>query len=984
MAFNKAKAMQEAEKFVSQGKLSQAIRQYERILEKEPSDLILLNTVGDLYVREKNLPEALRNFHKLADSYSQEGFTLKAIAIYKKISKLDSNAIDVLVKTGDLYVLQGLAREARDQFVQAVDAFRKKNQNDKAMEAFRKIIALDPENLGYRNKLADFCAQVGKKAEAAKAYAELAELAFRRGDAATTDGALSKAVSLDEKNAPAQLLRARLALGKNQPREAEKILNSIPDLASNPVGRQVLLEAYLAEKKLPEAEKLVTEVFRANPTDFSPVASYANLCLANKDFDSTLAALTAVADPVIQMKDAGPLMEILRKMWQEDPRHIPTLELAYKVCDKTADEAAIPEVLEALGAAYLEKPDLEKAEQAYQSLVNREPENANYKALLKKVLEKQGKAVETKPEELAAAEVALTPQGAEAEALVAPPAGAPSAEEAAMVREALENSDLFSRYGLAEKATVELEKVLAVYPDQVDIHRRILEVCQKNLPDRAKQAAEALARIHAARGETELAEKYQLTATRGAPPPVVEPSVPFEAPPPAAPAPEAPVAEFDISSGIPGFATEEPAGPQEIPLDLTPPAAPPEATAPSVQEFDLSAGFESVTGPPEPEAPPPTELVPDVLAPAEPARAAEEAPPFNYEDSRIEVEFYLSQGFAEEAEKSVAALEERFPESPKVAELRRLVEERAGRMPVPGETVPAPEVAMEEAGVEAAPEAAPEAAAEAEPEPAAEPVPEPVAEPEAAAPPTEEWELPSAPLGEVETVPAEFPTAAGPSAPPSPPEPVLGTSTPVEEPTPEAGPVAPAGADLLGSLVGDLAASLEGIEEQAPPGIAASGQPAPPTPASGDAPSPLSGLLEELGEEPSAQAGGDDPQTHYDLGVAFREMSLLDEAIGEFQKVVKGAQKGKYPANYLQACTLLATCFMDKQMPAIAAKWYARALETPSLDDEALMALEYDMGVAYEMAGDKKTALEKFSEVYSQNIDYRDVAEKIRQLQQKN
>ena len=75
---------------------------------------------------------------------------------------------------------------------------------------------------------------------------------------------------------------------------------------------------------------------------------------------------------------------------------------------------------------------------------------------------------------------------------------------------------------------------------------------------------------------------------------------------------------------------------------------------------------------------------------------------------------------------------------------------------------------------------------------------------------------------------------------------------------------------------------------------------------------------------------------------------------------------------------------MDKQMPAIAAKWYARALETPGLDDEAMMALEYDMGVAFEQAGDKKTALEKFSEVYSQNIDFRDVAEKIRLLQQKN
>ncbi len=112
-------------------------------------------------------------------------------------------------------------------------------------------------------------------------------------------------------------------------------------------------------------------------------------------------------------------------------------------------------------------------------------------------------------------------------------------------------------------------------------------------------------------------------------------------------------------------------------------------------------------------------------------------------------------------------------------------------------------------------------------------------------------------------------------------------------------------------------------------------------------------------------------------------MSLLDEAIGEFQKVVKGAQKGKFPPNFLQACTLLALCFMDKKMPAIATKWYLKALELPNLDEEAILAIQYDLGVAFEQSGDKKSALEKFSEVYSQNIDYRDVAEKIRLLQQK-
>jgi hypothetical protein len=74
---------------------------------------------------------------------------------------------------------------------------------------------------------------------------------------------------------------------------------------------------------------------------------------------------------------------------------------------------------------------------------------------------------------------------------------------------------------------------------------------------------------------------------------------------------------------------------------------------------------------------------------------------------------------------------------------------------------------------------------------------------------------------------------------------------------------------------------------------------------------------------------------------------------------------------------------MEKKMPAIAVKWYVRALDTPGLDEEASMALQYDLGVAYEQAGDSRSALERFTEVYGQNIDFRDVAEKIRVLQQR-
>ena len=131
----------------------------------------------------------------------------------------------------------------------------------------------------------------------------------------------------------------------------------------------------------------------------------------------------------------------------------------------------------------------------------------------------------------------------------------------------------------------------------------------------------------------------------------------------------------------------------------------------------------------------------------------------------------------------------------------------------------------------------------------------------------------------------------------------------------------------------------------------------------------------EMGDE------DEDLETHYNLGIAYREMGLLDEAIGEFQKVAKAIQKGK-PFPYAMNCsTLLALSFMDKGEPKIASLWYRRALETPGLDQESILALRYDLGLALESAGEAKGALDSFQQVYAMNIDYRDVADRISALQ---
>ncbi len=144
-------------------------------------------------------------------------------------------------------------------------------------------------------------------------------------------------------------------------------------------------------------------------------------------------------------------------------------------------------------------------------------------------------------------------------------------------------------------------------------------------------------------------------------------------------------------------------------------------------------------------------------------------------------------------------------------------------------------------------------------------------------------------------------------------------------------------------------------------------------------------LAEMFGElkhdlEVGASTTEEDPETHYNLGIAFREMGLLDEAIGELQKTCQAVDRGHPFPLVMQTYTWLAQCFLDKGVPQAAIRWYDKALTAPGIDEETRTALHYELAAAYETAGDKPSALKHFMEVYGRNIDYRDVAERIKPL----
>ena len=168
MAFNKSKALESALKFLNQGKVNQAIAEYQQILRNDPKDQATLMTVGDLFARQGDMSHALEYFERLAQVYLTDGFNSKAIAIYKKIAKLAPAEIGPLEKLADLYVQQGVLSEARPLFLQIAEAHLKANRAPKAVEVLHRLLEVEPENPRVQMRLAELYNVMGQKGDAAK------------------------------------------------------------------------------------------------------------------------------------------------------------------------------------------------------------------------------------------------------------------------------------------------------------------------------------------------------------------------------------------------------------------------------------------------------------------------------------------------------------------------------------------------------------------------------------------------------------------------------------------------------------------------------------------------------------------------------------------------------------------------------------------------------------------------------------------------
>lgn len=120
-----------------------------------------------------------------------------------------------------------------------------------------------------------------------------------------------------------------------------------------------------------------------------------------------------------------------------------------------------------------------------------------------------------------------------------------------------------------------------------------------------------------------------------------------------------------------------------------------------------------------------------------------------------------------------------------------------------------------------------------------------------------------------------------------------------------------------------------------------------------------------------------DSDAHYDLGVAYMEMGLLDEAIAEFQTALRG---GAEPESRVRAHESLGQCFIERGEYGVAIESLQAPLHEPGQSDLALVGVLYLLGYASERLGRAEDAEAYYRRVYAVDIHFRDVAERLERM----
>lgn len=324
MSADKSTILANAQLLTSRGQYDKAIAEWKKLATGAPADSTIYNTIGDLHLKRNAPAEAIEAFFQAGAAFRAEGAAVKAIAVYKKILKLDPVNEKAYLLLGDLNAERGLVTNAIAEYLTLTKLLLKGGRNRDAIEVYRTIAKLDPSNQEVRQRLAELCQQENMSLGGTAAPAKLAETGPVQPRPAQTQAARPEGPPAEAKR-PAAPESLQEPDTKETPPEPGRL--GFLDRA----GQQISQGQYA------EAESLLSEMLDREPGDPEVCRLLAQLHLKRGDLVVAKTEFQFLAEAAMRAHDYGLAESMLQEYLAVDPRSVGVIELLGRVYESSGN-----------------------------------------------------------------------------------------------------------------------------------------------------------------------------------------------------------------------------------------------------------------------------------------------------------------------------------------------------------------------------------------------------------------------------------------------------------------------------------------------------------------------------------------------------------------------------------------------------------------------------------------------------------------------
>jgi tetratricopeptide (TPR) repeat protein len=342
LPIDRSTVLHSAQLFASRGQFDAAINEWKKLSVESPGDGSIFNSIGELHLKRHATTDAVTAFAQAANAFRAEGATLKAIATYKKILKLDPSRYDVYRYLGDLNAERGLLSSAVQDYLTLGKHYLKAGKSKDALDIYKKIVSQDPSNLDAQQRVAELCLQENMQDEATKVYLQLGRERSAQQRYAEAKDAYQAVLRIDPANSeaaqfiehfkkadggPSRVAKAGAVSGGPLPKSTEPL-----NLLSEATRR-------IDAKQFAGAEAILNQMLTKEPGNPDVCQLLAKLHLQRGDLQVALGEYRYLAGAALRAQDYEKADQLITDFLAIEPQSVAMLELYGELYGEKGDAA---------------------------------------------------------------------------------------------------------------------------------------------------------------------------------------------------------------------------------------------------------------------------------------------------------------------------------------------------------------------------------------------------------------------------------------------------------------------------------------------------------------------------------------------------------------------------------------------------------------------------------------------------------------------